>query len=160
MRARLIFSLLFFSLSLTAAEYPQMGEDIYDVKADAAADIAAALVTAQAENKHVLLKFGANWCVWCHRLDKTLHGNTSIAKSLAEHYILVAIDVNTRNGTKRNVPTIERYANPTQHGLPVLVILDADGEILTTQETGALEEGSAHDPAKVTSFLNKWGPQP
>lgn len=159
MRARLILTFLFLSLSLTAAEYPQMGEDIYDVNADAAVDIAAALTTAQAENKQVLLKFGANWCVWCHRLSSTLHGDANVAAALAKDYVIISVDVNTRNGTKRNAATVAAYGNPTQHGLPVLVVLDAAGKILTTQETGALEKGSAHDPAKIVAFLEHWAPK-
>lgn len=153
---RLLITFLLFTASLFAAEYPQMGDDIYDVTADAQSDIAAALATAHAENKRVLLKFGANWCVWCHRLSETLHSDTAVAEAVGSDYILVSVDVNTRNGTKRNVPTIEKYGNPIQHGVPVLVVLDADGKILTTQETGALEEGSAHDPAKIIAFLNQW----
>ena len=150
--------LLILTTALTAAEYPQMGEDIYDVQADASEDIAAALATAQAENKRVLLKFGANWCVWCHRLSETFHLEDSVAQNLTQNYVVVSVDVNTRHGTKRNAATVARYGNPTQHGLPVLVILDADGQILTTQETGALEKGSAHDPAKVNAFLDQWAP--
>lgn len=156
MRARLFLTLLFLSLGLTAAEHSQMGEDIYDVHADAAADISAALSTAQAENKRVLLKFGANWCVWCHRLNSTLHGDTAVERALAKDYIVILVDVNTRNGTKRNAATVAKFGNPTQHGLPVLVVLDAAGKILTTQETGALEAGSAHDPAKIIAFLGRW----
>jgi thiol:disulfide interchange protein len=158
MRARLVLPFLFLSLGLNAAEYPQMGEDIYDVHADAAADISAALSTAQAENKRVLLKFGANWCVWCHRLNSTLHNNAAVEQALAEDYTVIQVDVNTRNGTKRNAATVTKYGNPTQFGLPVLVVLDAAGEILTTQETGALEKGSAHDPAKIVAFLEHWAP--
>lgn len=158
MRLPLLVPFLFLSLSLPAKEYPQMGEDIYKVKADAAVDIAEALATAKAENKHVLLKFGANWCVWCHRLNATLHEDKAVHAALTRDFILIAVDVNTRNGTKRNVPTIEKYRNPIQHGLPVLVVLDADGQPLITQETGALEEGAAHSPAKVIDFLAQWAP--
>jgi hypothetical protein len=43
-------------------------------------------------------------------------------------------------------------------GLPVLVVLDAAGKALTTQDTGKLEEGDHHDPAKVLAFLNQWAP--
>ena len=47
-----------------------------------------------------------------------------------------------------------------RHGLPVLVVLDAAGRPLTTQDTGALEDGkTAHDPAKVLAFLRRWAPQ-
>ena len=155
---KILASILMLFSTLTAAEYPQMGEDIYLVEADAQADITAALATAKSANKRVLLKFGANWCVWCHRLSDTLHHETSVAQNLEDNYVLVAVDVNTRNGAKRNTETVARYGNPTQHGLPVLVVLDAAGNLLTTQETGALEEGSAHDPAKVIAFLRKWAP--
>ena len=155
---KILASILMLVSTLTAAEYPQMGEDIYPVEADAQADITAALATAKSANKRVLLKFGANWCVWCHRLSDTLHHETSVAQNLEDNYVLVAVDVNTRNGTNRNADTIAKYGNPTQHGLPVLVVLDADGQILTTQETGALEEGAAHSPAKIIVFLDQWAP--
>jgi hypothetical protein len=51
---------------------------------------------------------------------------------------------------------VQKYGNPTKHGLPVLVVLDSDGKQLTTQDTGQLEQGDHHDPAKVIAFLSKW----
>jgi thiol-disulfide isomerase/thioredoxin len=44
----------------------------------------------------------------------------------------------------------------TTDGVPYLTILDSDGKVLTNQETGALEDGDHHDPAKVKAFLEKW----
>ena len=41
-------------------------------------------------------------------------------------------------------------------GVPYLVVLDTEGKVVTKQETGALEEGDHHDPAKVLAFLEKW----
>ncbi len=141
-------------------EYPKMGPDIYDREADGTAQIAAALTQAKAEHKRVLLKLGANWCVWCHRLSDTFHQNQAVAQELADDYVLVLIDVNHRNGKKRNDTVNEKYGNPIQFGLPVLLVLDEDGRLLTTQETGALEdEGKAHDPAKVLAFLKTWAPK-
>jgi thioredoxin-related protein len=144
--------------TLHAAEYPKLGEDIYDPQVDAAVDIAAALETATKEQKNVLLMFGANWCIWCHRLHETLQTDPLVAAELKENYVVVMVDVNTRNGTKRNADVNTRYGNPIQFGLPVLVVLDAEGKVLTTQETGALEDGNGHDPAKVVAFLQKWAP--
>ncbi len=155
----LLFSLLLLSLvRLPAAEYPKMGEDIYDPHADAAQDVTRALAQAAVENKHVLLDFGANWCIWCHRLHTLFTSDAAIAQQLADNYVVVMIDANSRHGKARNVETDQKYGHPIANGLPVLVVLDASGEILTTQETGALEEGPAHDPAKVTAFLTKWAP--
>jgi hypothetical protein len=72
----------------------------------------------------------------------------------------VLIDSNWRNGIKRNEDLNLRYGNPLKEGLPVLVVLDAAGQQLTTQETGALEDGgSAHDPAKIGAFLARWAPK-
>lgn len=141
-------------------EYPKQGPDIYDREADGNAQIAAALTQAKAEHKRVLLKLGANWCVWCHRLSDTFHQSPVVARELAENYVLVLIDVNHRNGRKRNDAVNVKYGNPIQFGLPVLLVLDEDGRLLTTQETGALEDGGkAHDPAKVLAFLKTWAPK-
>ncbi len=147
-------------LSVAAAaepEYPKMGPDLYDTQADGTAQIAAAVAKAKAENKRVLVKLGANWCIWCRRLSHTFESDAAVAKALQENYVLVLVDVNHRHGKKRNDTVNDRYGNPMAQGLPVLVVLDADGKQLTTQETGALEDGkSAHDPAKVIAFLQKW----
>ena len=39
-------------------------------------------------------------------------------------------------------------------------VLDAQDQLVTQQETGSLEEGRKHDPAKVKAFLEKWKPEP
>lgn len=125
---------------------------IYDEMADGAKQIAAALVEAKKENRRVLLQFGANWCGWCHRLHGLFQTNAPIVAKLKEAYVVVLVDVNKEHNADINL----KYGNPTQHGLPVIVVLDADGTPLTTQDTAKLEEGDHHDPAKVLAFLNQW----
>ena len=138
---------------LGAEESPKKDRaPIYDEKADGAKQIADALVVARKENKRVLLQFGANWCGWCHRLHELFKRDAPIAAKLKEAYVVVLIDVNK----KHNADIDQKYGNPTQHGLPVIVVLDADGKALVTQDTGKLEEGDHHDPAKVLAFLNQW----
>lgn len=135
--------------------------DIYDTKADGNAQIAAALRKAKADNQRVLLMFGANWCGWCHKLHDLFAADEAIGKLLRYEYQLVLIDVDKLDGDrKHNADVDERYGNPTRQGLPVLVVLDAEGRQLHTQETGALEDGDRHDPAKVLAFLNQWKPTP
>jgi thiol:disulfide interchange protein len=141
-------------------EYPKVGPDIYDAQADGAVQIAAALHQAKAGHKTVLLDFGANWCPWCHKLHTLFTTDAAIAAQLQRDYVLVLIDVNMRHGVKRNFAVNEKYGNPIHEGLPVLVVLDADGKQLATQETGALEDGKdGHDPAKVAAFLRQWVPK-
>jgi thiol:disulfide interchange protein len=136
--------------SATAARAP-----IYDEKADGSQQIATALETAKKENKRVLLQFGANWCIWCHRLHNLCETNSEICTKLRDAYIVVLIDVNKDH----NKGVDARYDHPTRFGLPALVILDADGKALVTQDSGKLEEGDHHEPKKVLAFLNEWTPK-
>ncbi len=160
---RLVFSLAALALVPAASlkadpEYPKMGADIYDVHADASAQIADAVAAAGIQKKRVLLDFGANWCIWCHRLHATFEADPGVSKALADGFIVVMVDVNTRQGEKRNAAANERYGNPIVHGIPVLVVLDSDGKPLTTKDSGELEEGDGHSPAKIKAFLAAWAP--
>lgn len=129
---------------------------IYDTKADGAAQIADALARAKREHKHVLLQFGANWCGWCHKLHTLFQTDKNIAAFLKSNYVLVLVDVDKVGGKMHNAETNEKYGNPGRLGLPALVVLDADGKQLTTQDSGKLEKGDHHDPALVMKFLKEW----
>lgn len=87
-------------------------------------------------------------------MSSLLNTNAPIAAIIKENYLVVLIDVDKDH----NADVVTRYGNPTRFGLPVLVVLDADGTLLTTQDTGKLEQGDHHDPAKVLAFLQKWKP--
>jgi thiol:disulfide interchange protein len=125
---------------------------IYDETADGAKQIADALAVAKKENKRVMLQFGANWCGWCHKLHKLCQSDAAIAAKLKESFVVVLVDVNKTHNSDIN----KRYGNPMRFGLPAIVILDADGKVLTTQDSGKLEDGDHHDPKKVLAFLNDW----
>jgi len=128
---------------------------IYDESTDGGKQIEDALARAKKENKRVLLMFGANWCGWCHRLHKLFESDAKITAKLKQDFVVVMIDVNKGHNADIN----QRYGNPTQFGLPVLVVLDAAGKALMTQDTDKLEEGDHHDAAKVMAFLNEWAPK-
>jgi thioredoxin-related protein len=126
--------------------------NIYDESADGSKQIADALTVAKKDGKRVLLQFGANWCGWCHKLHGLMESDQAIADVLKNKYVVVLIDVN--KGHNKEVDS--NYGNPTSHGLPVIVVLDANGHQLTTKDTGELEEGDHHSPAKVMAFLKEW----
>lgn len=132
---------------------------IYDTKADGAKQITDALAVAKREHKHVLLQFGANWCGWCHKLHNLFRNDKTIAAFLEANYVLVLVDVDEVDGKMHNAAINERYGDPRQFGLPALVVLDAEGKKLTTQDSGKLEQGDHHDPAKVMKFLQDWSPK-
>jgi thioredoxin-related protein len=156
-RLFLIFTFLFSPLA-AAQEYPAMGPDVYDTKADGNVQVAEALQDATAHRKNVMLVFGANWCIWCRRLDQAFTTVPEVVKALRSDFVVVNIDVNTRKGSKRNADVDARYGNPIANGVPMIVVLDAKGKQLTTLSTDELEEDAGHSPKKILAFLAKWMP--
>ena len=156
------FNLGLLAVALVLAGGVQAGDPppgakapIYDESADGSKQIAEALALAGKDGKRVLLQFGANWCGWCHKLHSLYQTDKDIAARLKSDYVVVMIDVNKDHNKEIDA----KYGHPTQHGLPVIVILDADGKQLTTKDSGELEEGDHHSPAKVLAFLEKWSPK-
>ena len=88
------------------------------------------------------MQFGANWCGWCHKLHDLFKKDRKIAKVLMYDYEVVLIDVDRIDGKQHNVKVNERYGNPTKLGLPVLVVLDADGKQLITQDVYPTRPGA------------------
>lgn len=125
---------------------------IYDTKADGQKQVAEALAKAKADHKMVLLQFGANWCPWCHKLHALFESDPKIAAKLKESFVVVLVDVDKSH----NAEVVKRFENPTRFGLPVIVVLDAEGKLLATQDTGKLEDGDHHSPEKVLAFLNSF----
>jgi thiol-disulfide isomerase/thioredoxin len=129
---------------------------IYDEKADAKADIAAALVRAAKENRRVLIQWGGNWCGWCRLLHKLFKENQAIAKVLLYEYDVVMVDIGNFD---KNLDVAGKYEAYTEGfkkaGVPYLTVLDARGNLIVNQDTSSLEAGQGHDPKKVLDFLNK-----
>jgi len=87
-------------------------------------------------------------------LHQLFESDRAIRKALKAGYVVVMVDVNGGH----NVETVTKFANPTQLGLPVMMILDSDGKQLTTQDTGSLVTDGRHDPEKILAFLRQWMP--
>jgi thiol:disulfide interchange protein len=125
---------------------------IYDEKADAKADIAAALVRAGKENRRVLIQWGGNWCGWCRLLHKLFKEDRAIAKALLYEYDVVMVDIGKFD---KNLDLVAKYkADLKKAGVPFLTVLDSAGSVIVNQETSSLESGQGHDPKKVLDFLN------
>ena len=152
---------LFFALAplagqVQAEDTPKATRpNIYDESADGSKQISDALEIARKESKNVFLQFGANWCGWCHKLHHLCETDKGIAEKLKSDYVVVLVDVNRDH----NKDIDAKYGHPTRFGLPVIVVLSADGKQLTTKNTGELEEGNHHSPEKVMAFLKDWAPK-
>jgi len=146
-----IFFLIMFLLS--AMLYAQDKVQIYDTMADARHDLQQAIQQAGQENKHVLIQVGGNWCPWCVKLHGFFETETVIDSILKADYVRVKINFSKEN---KNPETMTLLEYPQRFGFPVLVILDAAGKRLHTQNTGYLEKDKGYDVEKVKGFLLDW----
>jgi len=124
---------------------------VYNEKADAKADIAAALARATGENRRVLVQWGANWCGWCKKLHELCGTDEALEKKLLYEYDVVRVDVGRFD---KNMELAAGYgADLKASGVPYLTVLASDGKVLANQETGVFEAEGKHDPEKVVAFL-------
>ncbi len=125
----------------------------FDPQRDAAKDIADALREAKRSDRRVLLDVGGEWCIWCHRLDTLFMRHPALAEYLHSNYVVVKVNYSKEN---KNEAVLSRY--PKIPGYPHLFVLAKDGALLHSQDTGELESGKGHDPAKIRTFLEAWSP--
>ncbi len=149
----LLFIFLFvnFSFSQDKAKSDTVKTSIYDAKSDPAKELSKAVKTASKKDKRILLQVGGDWCPWCKKLDKLFKENEEIASLLDKHYILLKVNYSKEN---KNEKFLSKY--PKIEGYPHIFVLDKNGKFIHSQNTGDLETGEYHDPAKVIAFLEKW----
>lgn len=147
----LFFIALLTSLNVFASDTTKL----YNPYANVEKDVAAALVKAKKENKHVLLQIGGNWCVWCYRFHDFVTTDTTLKNLLESNYVLYDLNYSKEN---KNLEYLKKLGYPQRFGFPALVVLDADGNRIHTQDSGLLEKGKGYDFDKVKSFLLNWAP--
>ena len=122
----------------------------YDESADAKAQIAAALHSAAATNKPVLLLFGANWCKDCRALDAAL--KTGRNAELMSKFKVVKVDVGNFD---HNLDVTAAYGNPTKKGIPSAVIVSPDNKVLFTTRAGELADARSMSDDGIYEFFTK-----
>lgn len=152
MNLRLVLAALLFAAATAGAqELPAK----FDPARDPAKDVATAVAKAKAEGKRVIVDVGGEWCSWCHILDRFIDANADVGALRSRHYVWVKVNWSKEN---KNEAFLARF--PAIKGYPHLFVLDADGKLLHSQDTGELESGKGYDLAKMTSFFRKWAPAP
>lgn len=151
--ALLIAVCLFSGIQSVSAQEKKEPVKIYNPQADARQEIKQAVAQAKAENKHVFIQVGGNWCSWCIKFHAYVNEDPEISKIIADNYVFVLLNYSTEN---KNKEILAEYRNPGRLGYPVFLILDGKGHLIHTQDSGLLEEGSGYNKAKVTTFLNQW----
>ena len=141
-----------YSVALTAQESKAK---LYNHEIDANQQIDKAIELAKKENKHVLLQVGGNWCSWCVMLHKFYSAETQVDSLLKMDYVVEYINFSKEN---KNLAALERLEFPQRFGFPVLVVLNANGKRIHTQNSVYLEQGRGYSKEKVLGFLNSWKP--
>lgn len=141
---------------LVAAEAPKLvyTAATYDPKADPDADLAKGKVIAARENRRILIIAGGDWCPWCRAMGKFIESNPTVAAILARSYVVQKVTVSdevSNTGFLNPLGPIEAY--------PHLFILDRDGRLLHSQDTGKLERNGSYDEAAFAALLRQWAPR-
>lgn len=96
-------------------------------------DFKAALATAKAEGKPVLVDFtGSDWCGWCIRLDKEVFSKQAFKDYAKDSLVLLEVDFPR---AKEQSPSLiaQNEALATKYkirGFPTILLLSGDGELL------------------------------
>ncbi len=123
----------------------------FDPQRDAAGDLTEAMSQAKAQNKRIMMDVGGEWCVWCLRMDKFMQGNAQIRDTVAADYVWVKVNYSDEN---KNADFLAQY--PKIKGYPHLFVLDADGKLLQSENTGELEQEKSYNAERFLDFLQKW----
>ena len=152
----LLSAFLFISLNL----YPQVENKIkketailpgFNPSRNAAKDIKDAIAEAGKTHKRIYVDVGGEWCIWCHRIDNFYETNKDLYSYLQKHYVFVKINYSKEN---KNEKVLSKY--PKINGYPHVFILDKQGKLLKSKDTGELEKAKGYDYNKVLAFLKKW----
>jgi len=131
-------------------------QQFFDPDADAEKQLRDALAEAKAENKHVFIEIGGNWCGWCLLFNQLITTDEEINNFINKNFVLIHVNYSKEN---KNEKILKQLEYPQRFGFPVFVILNEDGKRLHTQNSGYLEEGKGHDRMKVLTFLQQWSPE-
>jgi thiol:disulfide interchange protein len=145
---------LTIGLFLAAGTANSAARDIYPDPSQAQADIAAALRTATATHKRILLDFGGNWCGDCQVLDLYFHDARN-RPILEANYVLVHVNIGHMDA---NLDIARRYQVPLNKGVPALAVLGERGNLLYSQKGGEFEAMRNLQSSALTTFLVQWKP--
>lgn len=122
----------------------------YDPARDGRKDLLAAMRLARGKRKRVLMVVGNRGCGWCRKLGDLFREDADIRGMRDRAFVTLHTDFKT------NYDWLREYA-PIQ-GTPHFLVLNAEGELLLSQDTGQLESGGRYDRRRVADFLSDWQP--
>jgi len=147
-----ILALLAVAISLNT--FANDTTKLYNPIANVAKDVAEAVKKAKQENKHVLIQVGGNWCIWCYRFNDFVESDKELKEIIEKTYVVYHLNYSKEN---KNLDYLKKLGFPQRFGFPVFVILNKEGQVIHTQDSGLLEDGmKSYNKDKVKTFLQNW----
>lgn len=129
-------------------------EKLFNPAADPFEDLKITVEDAGKFNKRIILDVGGDWCLWCHRIDAFMNNNEEIKSLLEKNFIILKVNFSKEN---KNEKFLSQF--PAIEGYPHFFVLEKDGKLLHSQNTGELEQDKDYSKEKFIDFLNKWKPE-
>jgi thioredoxin-related protein len=151
-----ILGILLATSVLTLAAQDLKKFNLYHPDANAKKELQDAITKAKQEKKHVFVQIGGNWCIWCARFHDFINSDAAVDSLIKADYIVYHLNYSKEN---KNTGLLTKYEFPQRFGFPVFLILDGNGRLLHTQNSGYLENGNkGYDREAVLGFLQDWRP--
>ncbi len=148
--------IILYLSSLTTSFAQEKKLKIYNPEANAELQIKETIEKAKKEGKHVFIQVGGNWCSWCVMLHKFYTTESQVDSMLNANYVVYLLNYSKEN---KNRAKLAQLDYPQRFGFPVIVILDAEGKRLHTQNSVYLEEGRGYNKKTFMEFLYNWTPK-
>ena len=124
----------------------------YDEKADAEADVAAALKRAKKAHKLTLIDFGGNWCGDC-RVFAGVIEQPDVKAWVDKHYEVVTVNVGRYD---KNMQIPARYGVDKLKGVPSFLVVDGNGKLVNDGAFFALTDARHMTPQSIVDWLAQW----
>ena len=79
----------------------------------------------------------------------------SLHSVLSASFVVYHLNFSPQN---KNYDIFKQYGFPNRFGFPVFLILNAEGQLIHTQNSSYLELGKSYDAKKVKEFFVSWTP--
>jgi len=147
---------LVFAISTLGFSQDMTKFKLYKPEEKAEQEIAKVVKQAKAEGKHVFIQIGGNWCIWCARFHDFITDDPKIDSIIRSGYVVYHLNYSKEND---NAKLLAKYGYPQRFGFPVFLVLDGEGKLIQTQNSGYLEDGKkSYDRDKVIEFFINWSP--
>ena len=147
-RRTALFVALYTAVAAASGQVP--ASDRFDPTRNAAADVTRALAEAKRTGRRLMLDVGGEWCSWCKLMDNFFASNADVRTLRDQSYVWLKVNYSKEN---KNEALLSRY--PKISGYPHLFVLDGDGKLVASVDSGPLEDGRGYSHMRMTAMLRE-----